>query len=61
MLEPRTTVDADGSAGGGGRFPAEIESGETAEPPGLRKPSGVCGAIVSIPSSQTNTLSGPER
>ena len=50
MLEPGTTVDADGSPGGGGRLPAEIQSGATAQSAGLRKPGHVCGAELSIPS-----------
>ncbi len=44
-------MDVDGSQGGGGRLPAEIQSGETAQPAGLRKPGGVCGAELSMPSS----------
>src|SRR5674476_779049 len=51
MLEPGTTVDPDGSAGRGGRLSAEIQSGEAAQPAGLRKPGGFCGAELSIPSS----------
>src|SRR5208282_5989683 len=51
MLEPGTTVDADGSTGSGGRLPAEIQSGETAQPAGLREPGGFCGTELSIPSS----------
>src|SRR5208282_6549015 len=51
MFEPGTTVDTDGNAGGGGRLPAAIQSGETAQPAGLRKPGGFCGAKLSIPSS----------
>jgi len=35
MLEPGTTVDLDGSAGGGGRLPGEIQPGETAQSAGL--------------------------
>jgi transposase InsO family protein len=34
MLEPGTTVDADGSAGRGGRLPAGIQSGAAAPPVG---------------------------
>src|ERR1035437_3672262 len=51
MLEPGTTVDPDGIAGRGGRLPAEIQSGEAAQPAGLRKPGSFCGAELSIPSS----------
>src|ERR1035441_4993250 len=51
MLEPGTTVDADGSAGRGGRLPAGKQSGADAHPAGLRKPGGFCGAELSIPSS----------
>jgi hypothetical protein len=51
MFEPRTTVDVDGNAGGGWRLPARIQSGETAQPAGLREPGGFCGAELSIPSS----------
>jgi hypothetical protein len=32
-------------------LPAAIQSGETAQPAGLRKPGGFCGAKLSIPSS----------
>src|ERR1035437_7146789 len=51
MLEPGTTVDPDGIAGRGGRLPAEIQSGEAAQPTGLREPGDFCGAARSIPSS----------
>src|SRR5664279_766340 len=51
MFEPGTTVDVDGNAGSGGRLPAEIQSGETAQPAGLRKSGGFCGTELSIPSS----------
>src|SRR5271170_7912302 len=51
MLEPGTTVDADGSTGGGGRLPAEIQPGQAAQPAGLRESGGFCGAELSIPSS----------
>src|ERR1035437_8672204 len=51
MLEPGTTVDVDGSAGRGGRLPAEIQSGAAAQPAGLREPGDFCGAELSIPSS----------
>jgi hypothetical protein len=51
MLEPGATVDLDGSAGGGGRLPAEIQPGEAAQPAGLRKSGGFCGAELSSPSS----------
>ena len=51
MLEPGATVDADGSAGGGGRLPAEIQSGEAAQPAGLRESGRFCGMELSIPSS----------
>src|SRR5664279_3400360 len=51
MLEPGTTVDADGSAGRGGRLPAGIQSGAAAPPVGLREPGGFCGAELSSPSS----------
>src|SRR5665213_2584047 len=51
MLEPGATVDIDGSAGGGGRLPEEIQPSEAAQPAGLRKSGGFCGAELSIPSS----------
>src|ERR1035437_10306758 len=51
MLEPGTVMDLDGSAGRGGRLPAEIQSGEAAQPAGLREPGDFCGAELSIPSS----------
>src|SRR5208283_4281164 len=51
MLEPGTTVELDGNAGSGWRLPAGIQSGETAQPAGLREPSEFCGAELSIPSS----------
>src|SRR5664280_526102 len=51
MLEPGTVMDVDGSAGRGGRLPAEIQSGEAAQPAGLREPGSFCGAELSIPSS----------
>src|SRR5450759_297305 len=51
MLEPGTVMDVDGIAGRGGRLPAEIQSGEAAQPAGLRKPGGFCGAELSSPSS----------
>src|ERR1035437_6098381 len=57
MLEPGTTVDPDGIAGRGGRLPAEIQSGEAAQPAGLRKPGSFCGAELSIPSSGRATPS----
>src|SRR5208282_564110 len=57
MFEPGTTVDLDGNAGRGGRLPAAIQSGETAQPAGLRKPGGFCGAELSIPSSGRATPS----
>ena len=44
-------MDADGSASSGGRLPAEIQSGETTQPAGLRKSGGVCSTELSIPSS----------
>src|ERR1035437_6141690 len=44
-------MDVDGSAGRGGRLPAEIQSGEAAQPAGLREPGGFCGAELSSPSS----------
>ena len=51
MLEPGTTVDTDGSTGGSGRLPAEIQSAEATQPVGLPKPGNVCGPELSIPSS----------
>src|SRR5208337_2934131 len=57
MFEPGTAVDTDGNAGGGGRLPAAIQSGETAQPAGLREPGGFCGAKLSIPSSGRATPS----
>src|SRR5450756_1006891 len=51
MLEPGTVMDLDGIAGRGGRLPAEIQSGEAAQPTGLREPGDFCGAELSIPSS----------
>jgi len=51
VLEPGTTVELDGNAGRGRRLPAGIQSGETAQPAGLREPVGICGAELSIPSS----------
>src|SRR5665213_1112847 len=51
MLEPGATVDIDGSAGGGGRLPEEIQPSEAAQPAGLRKSGGFCGAELPIPSS----------
>ena len=57
VLEPGATVDADGSAGGGGRLPAEIQSGEAAQRAGLRKPGGICGAKLSMPHSGRATPS----
>src|ERR1017187_8628311 len=51
MLEPGTVMDLDGSAGRGGRLPAEIQSGAAAQPTGLREPGDFCGAELSIPSS----------
>jgi hypothetical protein len=51
MLEPGATVDIDGSAGGGGRLPGEIQSGEAAQPAGLRESGGFCCAELSIPRS----------
>ena len=44
-------MDLDGIAGRGGRLPAEIQSGEAAQPTGLREPGDFCGAELSIPSS----------
>src|ERR1019366_5695952 len=51
MLEPGTVMDVDGSAGRGGRLPAEIQSGAAAQPAGLREPGDFCGAELSSPSS----------
>jgi HTH-like domain len=51
MFESGSAVDLDGDAGRGGRLPAEIQSGQTAQPAGLRKPGGFCGPELSIPSS----------
>src|SRR5665647_2013256 len=44
-------MDVDGSAGRGGRLPAAIQSGEAAQPAGLREPGDFCGAELSSPSS----------
>src|ERR1035437_4065139 len=49
MLELGTVMDLDGIAGRGGRPPAEIQSGEAAQPTGLREPGDFCGAELSIP------------
>ena len=51
MLEPGTAVDIDGSTGGGGRLPAEIQRDQTAQSAGLRESGAVCGAELSMPSS----------
>src|SRR5277367_2703257 len=51
VFESGTTVDLDGNAGSGGRLPAGVQSGEAAQPVGLREPGGFCGAELSIPSS----------
>ena len=51
MLEPGTVMDVDGIAGRGGRLPAAIQSGEAAQPAGLREPGDFCGAELSSPSS----------
>ena len=44
-------MDADGSAGGGGRLSAEIQRDQTAQSAGLGDPGEVCGAELSMPSS----------
>ena len=51
IVVDRTTVELDGNAGRGRRLPAGIQSGEAAQPAGLREPGGFCGAELSIPSS----------
>ena len=51
MFEPGTTVDLDGSAGGGGRLSQEIQRDQAAQSAGLCESGGVCGAELSIPSS----------
>src|SRR5271163_1756264 len=51
VFESGTTVDLDRNAGSGGRLPAGVQSGEAAQPVGLREPGGFCGAELSIPSS----------
>jgi len=44
-------MEPDGNAGRGRRLPAGIQSGEAAQPAGLRESGGFCGAVLSIPSS----------
>src|SRR5580658_1343966 len=51
MLEPGTTVDADGSAGGDWRLSVRVQSIKATQPVGLSEPRAVRGATLSIPGS----------